>query len=230
MNLAPFRTLRQPQNTLLPLFATQLFAAAMMLAGRLDFLDWQLLALIEAWLVQLSLLRFHTGVPLSQRLQNFAVTSLIALPGLFLFVALLSTLMLYPNDARAPWEILAAAARRATQQNLLFELAYLVLGFGISLIQALRDADPARWWHRRVIVQNQTNVVAMLAALFMLGPLIIARQQIDWVHDLSGDIVDICLLVMLASLRCGVAMLVARRGGKQQPYEEFSAPSRQRRP
>jgi hypothetical protein len=209
------RTLRQPRNTLLPLLASQSFAAAMMLAGRLSFLDWQMLTLIEAWLVHLSLLRFDERRKPRERAQNFALVSLVVLPMLFLFIALLSMLMLDPDDHRLPWALVAEAAARATHENFRIDLAYLAIGLGISLLQAGRADRRARWWRERVVAQYEINTVATLAALFLLGPLIVLRQQIEWVRALPASTVDLALLAMLAALRLALAVRVQRleRGG-----------------
>lgn len=223
MSLAPLRRLQQPRNSLLPLLAAQAFAAVMMLAGRLDFLGWQLLTLIEAWLVHLSLLRFDVRKPLPERLKQFALVSLAVLPALFLFLALLATLMLDPDDPRLPWTMMADAAARAVAGDGRVALGYLAAGLGVSLLQAQRSAEPGRWWYERVVMQYQVNMLATLAALFLLGPLIILRQEIAWVRALSAGTIDFTLLVLLAALRAWLAVWMQRRGHARRgrPYAEF---------
>jgi hypothetical protein len=160
--------------------------------------------------VHLSLLRFDAQRSPGERFGNFALVSLVVLPALFLFIAPISTLTVHPDDARLPWTLLAEAALRPVREDFRVELAYLVIGFGISLLQARRAERPAQWWRERVLTQYEINLVATLAALFLLGPLIVLRQQVDAIRALPPALVDAALIAMLAALRIALAVRVHR--------------------
>ncbi len=204
--------LRLPRNVLLPVLASQGLAAAMMLAGNLDFLDWQLLTLVEAWLVHLTLLAHGTRGSPQATLQNFALVSLVVLPALWLFIALLATLMLYPDDARMPWTIVFDGSARLATERLHVALAIALIGLLVSLLQVQCERDKARWWQSRVVAQYQVNMVAMLASLFLLGPLIIMRREVDLLRELPANVIEIALLTLLAALRVLIALRVAKTG------------------
>jgi hypothetical protein len=202
--------LRLPRNVLLPVLASQGLAAALMLTGNLDFLDWQLLTLAEAWLVHLTLLAHGARGSPQATLQNFALVSLVVLPGLWLFIALLATLMVYPDDTRLPWTIVFDGTARLATERLHVALAIALTGLLVSLLQVQGERDKARWWQSRVVAQYQVNMVAMLATLFLLGPLIIVRREFDFARELPAHVVDIALLTMLAALRVLIAVRVAK--------------------
>lgn len=228
-SLPTANALQNPGNLLLPLITGQLYAIWMMLTGRLSYLDYQLLSLAETWFVHLSLLAFNTRLVFGERLKLFAINTLVVLPALFLFIALLVALVLVPDDARAPWTIVADAAARLLDERLIESLGYLLAIFGVSALQAMFDAEPGRWWYLRVFTQNQVTIVATLAALFLLAPIIMARQQIAWVHDLSPQTMNLCLLALLALLRLAFSLqrqLQLLRHGAD-PYAEFLPPKDQ---
>lgn len=220
---ATTNVLQAPGNLLLPLITGQLYAVWMMLTGRLSYLDYQLLSLAETWFVHLSLLVFNTRLAFGERLRLFAINTLVVLPALFLFIALLVALVLTPDDARMPWTIVADAAARMLDERLIESLGYLLATFGISALQAMLDPDPGRWWYLRVFTHYQVTIAATLVALFVLAPILIARQQIAWVHDLSPQTINLCLLILLALLRLAFSLLrhvqLLRRGA--DPYAEF---------
>ena len=214
-DMSPATSPRLPRagNPLLPVLASQGLAAALMLGGGLDFLDWQLLVLVEAWLVNLTLLAYAERGSPQASFANFLLVSLVVLPVLWLFIALVATLMLYPDDARAPWSIVIDAAGRLATGRWRAALLFVLAGLAVSLVQVQGALEKAAWWRERVLAQYQVNLVATLASLFAMGPLLILRNELDAVREWSAGRVDLALLALLAALRLLIAVQVAKPAG-----------------
>lgn len=195
---------------LLLVLTSQAYAIWLAFTGTLEYPDYQLLAIAEMALLQLPPLIFDTRERLVERVKNFALVCLVVLPVLFLFNALLVQLLLQPAHAHAPapWTIVAAAMQRAIGDNLRPSLIYLALSWGLALAHAFDNRTPSRWWYDNVFAERSVIPATFVLTLFLLGPVLILRQQSKWAQNLSEHSVNLALIAMMILLRIGIATML----------------------
>jgi hypothetical protein len=215
---------------MLPVVAAQAFALWAALSDSLDYFDYQVLVVVELVLVQLSLALIAKPRARGERWRILATTTFVAGPAMLFFLALLVPIALETTDDPAtPMAIVDGTVGHLTGDGLRWALGYLALGFGIAIVQARFDANPRAWWERHVVEQNMIEMVALIAGMFLLAPVIIARQQIAWVGAREPATIGVVLIVMMIALRLALTLALSERMRDDEAAAEPAAVAPRRR-
>lgn len=209
---------------LLPLVLGQIFSVWTVSRGTLTYFECQLLTAIEVWLVALSLVFFNSRTPLKKRLETFATLSFV-FPFLLLFVVMTVTLAIALDGGKhVPLSMFVDAFKEVNQDTLSWGAAYIMLTLGVSVLLAIWSNTPSQWWYLHVFAPSQAVSAAFLLGIFMTAPIIIARQQIPWLGELTPHTMNVVLMVCFAIVRGFLAIRIEkmqRQGQFKTPYSEF---------
>jgi hypothetical protein len=207
----------------LPFVSGQIYMIWTMLTGRLQYVDYQLLVLVEVVIVHASLLLFNRREPLGARLSRLAIVALVIVPALLFFVAILASPALAPETTSSPWALVGELLSRMGGEGLRTNLCYLGITFGFALAQAFASPDFRGWWYLNVVTRNQTSVAALITSLILLGPVLVVLGKMA---ALSSSVTNGALVVLLIVLRFAFAMrseyLLMTR--PVDAYAEFAEP------